>query len=192
MGTRPDLRPNAYSTMPHQQPTTLDEFADWTIRRWVPYTASTSIMILGLAGESGELVDELLIALAAKEGDTIPVHPELLAEMGDALFNWAITAKTFGFTPSELDASVPPASEDVMTLALRLTSAASGVCEQQKKSLRSGDAPNTVKLSIHLAQFIQSWQSICALLKADQQAIMRLCFEKIEHRLSTGAYKRAA
>lgn len=45
---------------------------------------------------------------------------------------------------------------------------------------------------MHLAQFIQSWQSICSMLKADQQAIMRLCFEKIEHRLSTGAYRLVA
>lgn len=164
-------------TMTHLLPTTLDEFADWTLRRWVPYTASTSIMILGLAGESGELIDELLISLAAKEGDTIPAHPELLAEMGDALFNWAITAKTFGFTPSELDASVSPASEDVRTLALRLTSAASGVCEQQKKSLRSGLAPDAAKLRTHLTWFITYWHEIRKLLGADQQAVMNLCFE---------------
>lgn len=178
--------------MQHPYPQTLDEFADWTIRRWVPYANSTSIMILGLAGEAGELVDELLVALAAKEGESIPVHPELLAEMGDALFNWAITARTFGFTPSELAASPLLACTELTVLALRMTAAAGGVCEQQKKSLRSGDAPNTVKLSMHLAQFIQSWQSICSMLKADQQAIMRLCFEKIEHRLSTGAYRLVA
>lgn len=179
--------------MPQVMPTNLDEFADWTIRRWVPYADSTSIMILGLAGEAGEFVDELLVALAAKDGDVIPVHPELLSEMGDALFNWAITAKTFGFIPSELAAGQVLASEDVMALALRMTSAAGGVCEQHKKSLRSGGAaPDTVKLRTHLTRFIQSWQSICALLKADEQTIMRLCFEKIEHRLSTGAYRLAA
>lgn len=178
--------------MPQVIPTNLDEFADWTIRRWVPYADSTSIMILGLAGEAGEFVDELLVALAAKDGDVIPVHPELLSEMGDALFNWAITAKTFGFTPSGLAASPLLACKDLTVLALRMTAAAGGVCEQQKKSLRSGDAPNTDKLSIHLSKFIQSWQSICSVLKADEQTIMRLCFEKIEHRLSTGAYRLAA
>lgn len=148
-------------------PTTFDEFAAWTIRSWVPYADSPSIMILGLAGEAGELVDELLVALTAKDGDQIPVHSELLAELGDALFNWAITAKTYGFTPSELAASPLLASNGLTVLALRMTAATSGVCEQQKKSLRSGDALNTVKLSIHLTKVIQSWQSICSLLKAD-------------------------
>ena len=81
----------------------IDAYADWTVSFWFsghnrPEKESIAIMGLGLAGESGEVVEHLKKFI---RDDNI-AREELKKELGDAIYYLARICKQFGFEPSEV------------------------------------------------------------------------------------------
>jgi len=82
---------------------TIDEYANWTESFWFsghnrPEKESIAIMGLGLAGESGEVVEHLKKFI---RDDHINIT-ELKKELGDSLYYWSRICKQYGLSPTEV------------------------------------------------------------------------------------------
>lgn len=81
---------------------TLDSYAEWTDEVWVtpsdsPHTLS--LKVLGLAGETGEVVE--LVKKYLRDGTPID-QANLAKELGDVLYYWARMCRHFGILPSDV------------------------------------------------------------------------------------------
>ena len=81
----------------------IDNYARWTESFWFsgagrPNKESVAIMGLGLAGESGEVVEHLKKFI---RDDNINLE-ELKKELGDAIYYWCRICKQFGLEPSDV------------------------------------------------------------------------------------------
>jgi len=82
----------------------IDKFGQYTVDNWFSSeenpdpTRALFIMSLGLAGETGEVMEK--IKKQIRDG-TVDL-PALKLELGDVVFYWARICKHFGFEPSEV------------------------------------------------------------------------------------------
>jgi NTP pyrophosphatase (non-canonical NTP hydrolase) len=86
-------------------PTDIDEYGEWAERMWFsgdrPSSVTErdlSIMTLGLAGETGEVVEK--VKKVIRDG-TID-KAAILKELGDVLYYTVKIARYFGFKPSDI------------------------------------------------------------------------------------------
>lgn len=83
----------------------IDQFGDFTVDMWVGPVNATgqtdrdlAIMSLGLAGETGEVIEH--IKKSIRDGS---LNMEALKkELGDVVYYWARICKYFEFQPSEV------------------------------------------------------------------------------------------
>ncbi len=84
-------------------PDTIELYREWLNERWGPAdisdTKRVAITALGLAGETGEVVEHFKKFLR----DDTPLHSkDLLLELGDQLHYWMRCVELAGFTPAEV------------------------------------------------------------------------------------------
>ena len=85
----------------------LDEFAAWTLTMWNDKAnqpleeRDLTIMSLGLAGETGEVIE--LLKKRVRDGHLDKIS--LTKELGDVIFYWAMLCNAFGLTPSQVIAA---------------------------------------------------------------------------------------
>lgn len=83
---------------------TLNDYAEFTERMWFSGDGKPSmerdlpIMALGLAGETGEVVEHIKKLLR----DGTITESELVKELGDVLYYWARICKFFDILPSDV------------------------------------------------------------------------------------------
>lgn len=87
----------------------IDQYGKYTSDNWFSTnenedpTRALTIMSLGLAGETGEVIEH--VKKQIRDG-TLDL-PGLKLELGDVVFYWARICKHFGFEPSDvLDANI--------------------------------------------------------------------------------------
>jgi NTP pyrophosphatase (non-canonical NTP hydrolase) len=83
--------------------TNIDDFAEWTTTKWYQShdgvtEKDLSIMTLGLAGESGEVVE--IIKKKLRDGQFDIDH--FKSEMGDVIYYWGRLCKAMNVLPSEI------------------------------------------------------------------------------------------
>lgn len=85
----------------------IDQYGDYTVNNWFSSTNMASdrdprrslfIMSLGLAGETGEVMEK--IKKYVRDG-TLDKEA-LMKELGDVAFYWARICREFGFKPSDV------------------------------------------------------------------------------------------
>lgn len=85
----------------------IDQFGQYTKDNWFSTdenedpTRALTIMSLGLAGETGEVLEKIKKQFRDGAVDL----PALKLELGDVAFYWARICKHFGFEPSEVIAA---------------------------------------------------------------------------------------
>lgn len=73
----------------------IEEYADWVDEVWsVPLDKELPVIALGLAGESGEVIDIIKKSMVKSEQ---PDRDHLKEEMGDAIYYWVKLANYYGF-----------------------------------------------------------------------------------------------
>lgn len=83
---------------------TLSEYATWAQEKWFGLgpdgfgDRDITIMSLGLAGETGEVLEVLKKGI--RDGNLDMTN--LKKELGDVLYYWTMICTTFGFTPEEV------------------------------------------------------------------------------------------
>lgn len=171
---------------------TMGEFATWTEAIWTkpqfpavdPNIASELVMVMGLSGETAEVLEELLTVVAGyAENDSI-----LVKEMGDALYCWALTAHTYGFDTGELFTREPAElrEKDLPEhIVLGLVISAGHALETVKKYLRDGSL-NRAKLEAALVTYAKAWRLLCMSLGLTIESVMAVNREKLEDRIRRG------
>lgn len=81
----------------------INDFAEWTTSKWYQShdgvtEKDLSIMMLGLAGESGEVTE--IIKKKLRDGVFDIEH--FKSEMGDVIYYWSRMCKAFNVLPSEI------------------------------------------------------------------------------------------
>ena len=176
----------------------VNDYATWAASRWVSShhlgidadMASKVVMVMGLAGETGEVAEVLEDWLETGIRDDITFSKEV----GDAFYYWARIVPTFGFDAGTLfTRAAPPASncvrqERVVRQVLKLTVAQGVVLEVCKKYIRDFTL-HPEKLDDGLYQYALAWRELCQALGYDWKDILTQNRQKIEGRNSRGTMR---
>lgn len=170
-------------------------YSCWTAQTWLVTSDQLgvrdyAIMAMGLPGETGEIVEELVKSLA--EGSP---RISLLKELGDGAYYASRLFHAFELTPAEFGWSVPVHADAKLGNALaaipKLTISVGKVCEVLKKLIRDGVPPEKLsdfktKLLAGLNDYILAWMQVMAATGWTPQEAITLNMEKINDRQIRG------
>lgn len=168
----------------------IQAYTDWTETRWSvakladikPSTASELVMALGLGGETGEVIEEILNVV---DGDVDSNRQPLMKELGDSIYYWARLSATLGLDVGPTFINVKALEnlpEWVSDAALGMVVSAAKVSEVAKKYVRDG-VLNHDKIKLALADYAKSWQQTCILLGFPVLEVLETNQAKIEGRV---------
>jgi hypothetical protein len=146
----------------------MNAYATWTVNQWLPATtleidpviASRIVMVMGVGGETGEVVELIDQWMETGACD----RPALVKELGDVIYYWARTMREF-----DLDAgavfqaglqSNRYSMRPIHARAMKLVVAQARVLEAYKKNIRDGHL-NGEKFSNAMADVAREWHSMC-------------------------------
>ena len=171
----------------------LREFAAWTALRWSDAKlggidqplASEVVMLMGLGGETGEIIEELMTAECQFSNPTT----SLVKELGDAMHYWARVGDHFRFDLVDLygrdDLLGFPSAQ---TSAFAMVAASGQVLEAGKKYIRDGEL-NREKLQAGLVSFARHWRELCSSMGVDVEAVLLANREKVDGRHARGVLR---
>jgi len=172
----------------------LTGYGRWTATVWLADVDGLkprdyAIMGLGLAGETGEVVDALNDCAAIGAPDRT-----LLNELGDAIFYCARIANAVdlqigpGFCPA---VTLDPSFHDAWAVQPQMTIASGRVCEALKKLIRDGVPSQAYrvfqsKLTQALNAYLQAWLVVVASAGFTPQEVLAANKTKIASRAARG------
>lgn len=175
--------------------TVITEYSKWTEIHWAnsrlagidAKLASELVMVMGLGGETAEIVEELLIVQESREPEVL--LQTLIKELGDAMYYWARIVPTFGMDPAELFTRDEPVFVfDAQRQALKLVAASGHVLEAGKKYVRDGQL-NRPKLETGLVDYAKAWRALCSALGLNYCDVLQTNRDKIEGRNARGTLR---
>ena len=176
----------------------VNAYVAWAQSRWVdsklhgihPELASQVVMAMGLAGETGEVVEALEDWLLTGIRDEQNVKKEL----GDAFYYWASLVHAFKldggqmFLGATLTEATCPSKAYAVTAILQLASAQGKVLEATKKYIRDG-AMDKTRLEAGMLAFVRAWRVVCTTQGFDWLDVLKYNQEKVESLLARGTLR---
>lgn len=176
----------------------VDAYIAWAESRWVdaklhaihPELARQVVMAMGLAGETGELVEVLEDWLSTGIRD----EKNIKKEIGDAMYYWACLVQAFGFNGGQMFADAAPTEATcpskmfAIRASMQLVSAQGKVLEATKKYIRDGALDNG-RLEGGLMAFARAWRILCVTQGLDWLDVLKCNQDKVEGLLARGTLR---